>query len=271
MDLHQRLLGRVHVSAFHRGADVNDRQVCRRFRFTGGVHVDERTQAVVLAEVAARVLVARRAVLDIAHRIEPDEGGLAAVAPQTQRLDARPNGARLPAVFVHDDLGRAVRRAETRTDEVHFRLHHRHIVLRSALQYEARSEVGQVRDARDVEEHVLREHRRETRQDLVGAPSLPLEVHNVGLHEHGAAVAEHRHGLRAECAVRELLDRDAEHLRRGLQEVSVSGRALRVELEILDPAVLQDNKFYVLAADVNDHVWIVVKPDRRFRVRYGLH
>src|SRR5262249_1951830 len=66
--------------------------------------VDERAQAVVLAEVAARRLVARRAIGDAPYRVEPDEARAVAVRVQPARFDGRADRARLAAVLVHDDL-----------------------------------------------------------------------------------------------------------------------------------------------------------------------
>ena len=67
-----------------------------------------------------------------------------------------------------------------------------------------------------------------------------------------------------------LLDAQAESFRRGLQEVAVAGRALRVQLEVLYPPVVQDDDLDVLPAHVHDHVRIVVKLERRLGVGHGL-
>src|SRR5437879_6882471 len=45
-------------------------------------NVDEGSQAIVLAEVATCIFVTRRAVLDLADGVKPDEGRLLPVAPQ---------------------------------------------------------------------------------------------------------------------------------------------------------------------------------------------
>ena len=67
-----------------------------------------------------------------------------------------------------------------------------------------------------------------------------------------------------------LLHRHVEALRGGLQEVAVARRALRVQLEILHAAVLQDDDLDVLAADVADHVHVVVEVQAGLGVRHGL-
>ena len=54
-----------------------------------------------------------------------------------------------------------------------------------------------------------------------------------------------------------------------MQEVAVARRALRVQLEILDAAVLQDDDLDVLAADVADHVDVVVEMQAGFGVGHG--
>src|SRR5215469_16569259 len=67
--------------------------VCDLFRRGGAVScasihidIDEGTQAVVLAEVAACVLIACRAVANVADRVEADEGSLATILPKAQRF-----------------------------------------------------------------------------------------------------------------------------------------------------------------------------------------
>ena len=70
-----------------------------------GADINERTQAIVLAEIAARSLVARGAVFDLADSLQPDEGSLLAVAPQTQGLDRSADSAGFATEFVNNDLG----------------------------------------------------------------------------------------------------------------------------------------------------------------------
>ena len=56
-----------------------------------------------------------------------------------------------------------------------------------------------------------------------------------------------------------------------MQEVAVARRALRVQLEILHAAVLQDDDLDVLPAHVADHVHVVVEMQAGFGVRHGFH
>ena len=100
---------------------------------------------------------------------------------------------------------------------------------------------------------------------------MTLEVHNVGLHEHGAAVAEHRHGLGRERKIGVLIDAESEAFGRGLQEISVACRALRIQLEVFDASVVQDDDFDVLPAHVHNHVWIFVEFEGRLGVGNCLH
>ena len=88
---------------------------------------------------------------------------------------------------------------------------------------------------------------------------MTLEVDDVGLHEDRAAVAERGITLGGERDVGKLLDRIAEALRGGLQEVAVAGAALRVEFKVLDAPVLQDDDLDVLAAHVANHIHVVVE------------
>ena len=234
-------------------------------------HVNEGAQAVVLAEIAARVFVARGAVADVLNGIEPDEGGAMTVLVETNGFDRRADCARLAAVFVNDDFRLVPDAVEVRVNEVDFRLHRRQVLLRAALQDEARTQLGEVRNSGDVEEDVLRQNVRQSGEDLFAAPALPLEVHDVGLHEHRAAVAEDRHGVGRERDVGVLVHLVAERFRRALQEVAVAGRALRVQLEVFDAPVFQDDQLDVLAADVHDDVRVLVELHGRFGVGHGFH
>ena len=104
--------------------------------------------------------------------------------------NARADRARFAAVLVNDHLGRDVLALEARLDEIHLRLHRRQVVLRAALQQERVPIAEQVRDLRNVQPDVLRQHVAQAGHDLFRLPSLALEVHDVRLHEHRAAVAE---------------------------------------------------------------------------------
>src|SRR5262249_45458202 len=150
------------------------------------------------------------------------------------------------------------RATEVRSDEVDFGFDGRQVVLCASLENEPRPKLCEVRNARDVQEDVLRQNGRQTGEDLFRRPSLTLEVHDVGLHEHGAAVPEDRHRVRGERAVREFLDRNAEGFGGRLEKVPVPGRTLRVQLEVLDAPLVQDDQLDILSADVDDDVRILV-------------
>ena len=160
---------------------------------------------------------------------------------------------------------------EVRVNEVDFRLDRSEVLLRPALQDEARSQLREIRNSGDIEENVLGQNIRQSGEDLFAAPTLPLEVHDVGLHEHRAAVAEDRHGVGRESDIGVVLHFVTERLGGALQEVAVSGRALGVELEVLDATVLQHDQLNVLAADIHDDVGILVELHGRFGVRHGFH
>src|SRR4029077_19110992 len=63
---------------------------CRSLPVFGvaGLYVDKSSQAVVLAEIAAGVLVARGAIANALHRFGTDERGLVAVIEQAHGLDS---------------------------------------------------------------------------------------------------------------------------------------------------------------------------------------
>src|SRR6185369_2486350 len=98
-----------------------------------------------------------------------------------------------------------------------------------------------------------------------------LEIDDVGLHEHRAAVAEHGHGRSREGQVGIFFHFQAEAFGGRLQEIAVAGRTLGVQLEILYTAVLQHNELDVLAADVHDDVRVIVELHGGFGVGHGLN
>ena len=68
-----------------------------------------------------------------------------------------------------------------------------------------------------------------------------------------------------------LLSAQPESFCSGLQKIAVAGGALRVQLEILHPAVVQDDDLDILSAHVDDDVRILIKLQRRLSVSHGLH
>jgi hypothetical protein len=90
------------------------------------------------------------------------------------------------------------------------------------LQQEARADGGEIRNLRNVQPDVFRQHVAQPRHDFFRLPSLALEVHDVALHEHRAAIAELGEALGAECRIGVLLHRHIEPLGGGLQEVAVA-------------------------------------------------
>ena len=71
-----------------------------------GLDVDERAQALVLAEVAARGFFARASCTEMfAHGVEADERALAAVVPEASGFERRADRAGFAAVLVHDHIG----------------------------------------------------------------------------------------------------------------------------------------------------------------------
>src|SRR5580658_3020988 len=120
------------------------------------IDVDKGTQAIVFAEVAAGVFIARGAIANVGHRLQADKRGLLAVLPQAQGLLRGANRTRLATVLVHDNLRHFALGAEARLDEIYFGLYHRQVVLRAALENEARPQRSQIGDAGNVEEYIFR-------------------------------------------------------------------------------------------------------------------
>src|SRR5579884_1005475 len=130
------------------------------------IHVNKCAQAVVFAEVAARVFIACGAVANCADGLEANKCSLLAVLPKAECLLCRADGARFAAVFVDNDLRLFAVGTKAGLDEVYFSLHDGHVVLRSTLQYKARAERSEIRNARNVEKNIFRQYIGESRKNL---------------------------------------------------------------------------------------------------------
>src|SRR5258708_4370931 len=122
--------------------------------------------------------------------VEPDERADAAVVPQAAGFERSADGAGFAAVLVDDDVGLDLLTLEAALDEIDLALHGGQIVLRAALEQEAGADGGEVGDLRDVQPDVLGQHVAQAGHDLFRLPALALEIDDIALHEHGAAVAE---------------------------------------------------------------------------------
>src|SRR5262249_18576958 len=161
----------------------------------------------------ACIFIARRAVIDLPHRVEPDKRSLVPVLPQSDRLDRRPDRTGLTAMFVHHNLWTFPGSTKTCIDKVDLGFDDGQVVLRPALQNKSRSEIGEIRNARDVEENILRQNGGEPGKNFFRAPTLSLEVDDVGLHKNSAAISENGHALSRERSLCELLNGNIERLR----------------------------------------------------------
>src|SRR5260370_27186120 len=143
--LERRQIGHNLCDLFHRSGAV----FCDRVRVmvflslsTGYIDVDEGTQAIVLAEIAARVFVARCAIAYVRDGVETNKRGLASVVPKAVRLLGCADCAGFTAVLMHDDLRLFAVGAEAGLDEVDLRFDHCEIVLCTTLEDKARTEGG---------------------------------------------------------------------------------------------------------------------------------
>src|SRR3981081_2904379 len=137
---------------------------------TGYIDVDEGTQAIVLAEVAARVFVARRSITDVRDGFQTDERAPPPIVPKAGRPLSWANCAGFAAVLMHDNLRLFAVSAEAGLNEVALSFDHSEIVLCAALEDKARTEGGQIRNTGNVEEDVFREHVSEARENLLRSP-----------------------------------------------------------------------------------------------------
>jgi len=68
------------------------------------IDVDEGTQAVVFAEIAACVFISRRVIANVRNGFKTDKRGLPAIAPETDCLLCGADCSGLAAVFMDDNL-----------------------------------------------------------------------------------------------------------------------------------------------------------------------
>ena len=123
--------------------------------------VYERAEAVVFAEMTARLFAHGGPVLDMPYGIQTDEGGLPALLPQGHSLERAADRARFSGVFMYDDLRRLAGSLKSLLDEIHLSFHGREIVLRAALKNEAGPQFRQVGNLGDVKPDILGQHGRE--------------------------------------------------------------------------------------------------------------
>ncbi len=240
--------------------DVAARPAVGRFR------VDECSRAVVRAEMARRRLIVHAREAEIDRGVEADERGRPSPAHDSKCLDRRTNSARLAWVRMHLDA----RAGHAFLDVVDLRLDCREVVLRPALEHVAGPELRESRNLDDVLPHVLGQHHRQAREELLLRVAFLLEIHTVRIEEHGATVAELRAQRCLERGIRVLGHRQAELVRHGLEQHAVAGRALVREPEIPDLAVDHEQDLDVLPADVADHVDVAAVLHRGHHVRDGL-
>ena len=122
-----------------------------------------------------------------------------------------------------------------------------------------------------MEKNIARKHRGQSGQNLLGPPALTLEIDDIRLQKDRAAKTESRHRLGCKSGLRIALNRNAKVLCGRLQKVPVARRALRVELEIPDAALTQQNELDVLPAHIDDHMRIGKVMQCRFGVGHGFN
>ena len=208
--------------------------------------------------------------MDLLQSVHSDEVAALALYVVLQDVQRRADGSGFAAVRMHEDL-RLSLVEEVAAHEIHLGFDHGEVALRAALQEEAASEVCDVGNSGYIEKNIFRQHRGQSGDDLLRLPALALKVHDVGLQEDSAAVAEDRHLPGRESHVGKVVDGDSQRFGGGLQKIAVSGRALSVQAEVFHRAVLQDDDLDVLPADVNDRVDIGANPQGGLGVGHGFH
>src|SRR6266478_6095160 len=77
----------------------------------------------------------RCAVFNFSDRVQTDESGLLAIAPEAQCFLGGADGAGLSAMFMHNDFRLFAGSAKTIANEIDFRFDYGKIILRSSLQH----------------------------------------------------------------------------------------------------------------------------------------
>src|ERR1700751_5132924 len=108
-------------------------------------------------------------------------------------------------MLVNNDFRLFASGPKTIADEIDFGFYYRKIVLRSALQNETCTKRRKIGNAGDIKKDIFGEHCGKPGENSLRLPTLALKIHNVGLHENGAAITKNGHGLRGESQIRVLI------------------------------------------------------------------
>ena len=259
---------RAGVAADHPLPALAERQLAPRAALRAGeLHVDERARAVDRAPLADGLRARRARVGERGDGVEAAERLAAPFARQSDRAERGADGPRLAGVRMDDHVGVG----DLAADEVHLRLHHRHVAVRAALEHELAPDGSKILQLTGVDPDVDGQHRGQRGHDLLGRPALALLVHDVRLEEHAAAHGQGRHGLGLEGAIGIVLERNVVALGHPLEEGAVPRRALGVQPEVGHRALAQDHDLDVGAAHVADHVGVGKEVERRRGMRHRLH
>jgi hypothetical protein len=177
-----------------------------------------------------------------ARQVEAPEACRLAVANRFARDQAAPDRAHHLVVLGHEDR-LAGDGLEGRDDAL--------VEGDAPLEEDAVTNLAPAHDAVQV---VLDDRHAQARHQVVPLRPGLLVVHQVGLHEDGAPLAQPHRRARLERGVAELLDPEAQPLGLLLEEAARSGRAGLVHLEVHDPAARERDVLRVLPADLEDGV-----------------
>jgi len=125
------------------------------------------------------------------------------------------------------------------------------------LKDKPRAQCGQVWHLGDMQKTFLGSTVANPASIFFRPPPLALKVDDVSLQKHCASIAENRHCIGVEGSLGIVLDGNAQPLGRGLKKVPVAGRALRVQFEVLDAPIAENDELDILAANVHDHMRVL--------------
>ena len=234
---------------------------------------------------AALAAVAREIFAAVGEFLHCDETFIpAAAAAVRARLDIemaqflrREQGGFLIACLERED-GCAVRAHDARdvgaddvaVEELLHAAQHGVVVERAALHDDMVAELAHILELHDLEERVLDDGERDARRDVRDLRALLLRLLDLRIHKDRAARAEvdRRLGLHGER--RELRRRHVQPLGEVLDERAAARRARLVERDVADVAVLDEEAFHILAADVEHERDLRAELLRRAQVRERL-
>ena len=162
-------------------------------------------------------------------------------AARFQRKDSRTIGSHESGNIGADDLP---------MQELFHGAHHSVIVECAALHHNMIAQGSYILELHDLEQRVFDDGKRNACRDVPHLGALFLRLLHLGIHEHRAARAKVYGSLGREGLAGELRRRHVKPLRKVLDKGSAARRACLIECDIANRAILHEEAFHILPANI---------------------